>query len=1478
MSFLHGVLSGVKDDESVTTYDKNNTLNNVLRDLHNNVGKGREAFGQAVSQVEEKIKNVITPIEGIKTSIRQHKEDPSTPEKSIDNQIADWARRARGYIAKVQDAEGALKNIDSALLGKLTPPIKMLLQATKTFEANALDTDLAAVHAEAQAKMMKVIDSVGKKFDGRIKGLQWYLKREIGSLRTMIDDLRNKQLEALKNSLKIGMQDAFQTVVKTIDKLEGSYNTKIVDPLERLRKTSDSFNTKLLDYKYALSTAIYQVDQDMKKFKDIRNLDTFGERFEETVPLLNALKRKNAFTKLTTYFEKLDQEVVKPLKEVMHRIGEGIGRGGQKVNTDVLQSAVNTSKTQLEELLKVVGGTFPSANLDELKSLFGGTFSAPKLDLKAHSASIQPIVTKLQRHVSSSQNISKDEIKPFFEALGNVSQDISKHCEQLVTAVMEKIREKVKEEVQKVASIIINKITECCQLVNDSAEVSLKAVKGFTNSVSSLQILVSDFAKDIDKKLEELKQHVGTNGNKSENSVYKDLVGMRSSIGELSGKVDNVKVNVRLVGKQLDLCMTRAQNMLNEVPKGTENLINELRDDVNKTITEGFGAIQNESKDLYKKRKSEEVQALETIVTAQLDEIQNIITLDSMSGLKGLMNLMETQHQKIYQIPVIREFKDVTENVRDYLNKILLYTSSQSQSHSPQVGHLKQQLDNLLSHLKNSSKDKQYHFDHTFTADLAALNDALSLLTPKQFNGHQHPELLDALAAGAKRLADELGKQYVNRYSGHKTIDFTKLLVDKKDDAPSKISAVKAPVAKAKEKVLTAEGRQLSQVCLTILTTLHNDLNVLYDKCSQSGKWIDEKLCEMNGEEKNPLGVFLQRCGFQVSKNLLSKEGELKLPLNNFAGEHIHKKLKEEVYDAKRNSHLQVCPQKNAKTNFNVMHIVRCIVTHFDEYNRVSHYAYLSSTRHPCNVYEMLGWLSGLWHNDVYAKLKKHCESLIDNEDDTRSVLKLAGAVTYGLPKLSTYSHNLLTTILGTGDERTTYACQFFDNSLNLYYPTNGAQCVDMLFDIFRKLFPVLRFMYKQCGNTASNHGWAYCRYGKVVPPSNWQCNDHPSNESNCRPTSPLMSYLNDCLPGHLPHQLSSVGCTAKCSTCSLKSRGLPCLPPLGFRGFSSSTRTGVEIGYALHDICGENGVFSTFYASLACLLGRPPSRFCDVFSFFCQLTHSWKLTNNSKVFLGPMQQAICDQITSTVACDLELANNFMDSCRNLFESSSHEHHDLEKDLDFSYLIGCEKQNCGALFRPLDHAAYSMFAPRYAAKYLSWLLYVTADIVKFLEELKYAFCGISCYEYGCSPCLNGSCQKGKHGTNQCGCKSMLHCKGVMSVFCQYGLTFSGYPRASRKKCDYFCTLMEKMLKSELLGKFLTAIDTFMFTVRQNFIWTLVALWSLSLLYLLHIVVVRLDVLRIRSHLRSPASHRIAAQSLLAAARVKALANVKYFSP
>ncbi|GBE63170.1 hypothetical protein, conserved [Babesia ovata] len=274
-----------------------------------------------------------------------------------------------------------------------------------------------------------------------------------------------------------------------------------------------------------------------------------------------------------------------------------------------------------------------------------------------------------------------------------------------------------------------------------------------------------------------------------------------------------------------------------------------------------------------------------------------------------------------------------------------------------------------------------------------------------------------------------------------------------------------------------------------------------------------------------------------------------------------------------------------------------------------------------------------------------------------------------------------------------------------------------------------------------------------------------------------------------------------------------------------------------------------------------------------------------------PFEQAVKGVNFENPDTDLDITSVFKSTKHSSGKNTPHHDGDLHS------LVSCNPTStaahpCGPYLRPLSSDLGTMLSKKNADKYLSWIVYVTETFYDLLKKL-FDECNKQCG--GDKPkCRIARCPQGCKATNKSlisnhseSCNSIVNCTSTLPTFCKYGFVYENssalngmYGDNEKRTCRDFCDALKQVLKKgNALGDIVHKhIPAFLWEIRYKFFYTLLALWSLSLLYLLHIAVVRLDVLRIRSHLRSPSSHRIAAQSLLAVARVGKIANVKYFSP
>ncbi|CDR71715.1 hypothetical protein, conserved [Babesia bigemina] len=901
-------------------------------------------------------------------------------------------------------------------------------------------------------------------------------------------------------------------------------------------------------------------------------------------------------------------------------------------------------------------------------------------------------------------------------------------------------------------------------------------------------------------------------------------------------------------------------------------------------------------------------------------------------------------------------FTKLSEAFNTYFNPIHTYVNAQINSENasdPQalrditadnvqlLGTVNSNFNNLLEHLKKDiNPPRTYIFDHTYTNLLSTLSTSLHLLSPSLFANPRHPELLDAVRAGLQGFVEEMGRVYVNGYDGHKEkVDMNELLDNKDkltDNGRNLSKACMTIIMILNNDFLNLLERCSAAKFQTIYASSGKNNNVLGDFLSSCGYKVSKSYNTQEGELKNKS----DRAGQAVYMSIMTKK------IDNAEKVGSLKKWKEE-----KNAQYLVTANYNRKVEeITVFDIVDFLYDSLNLYNDVCHLSALTSTKKPCSVYEMLLWLSGLPHHHAYYAMRdvailEVIETInkVDNkkegkqdgatDEDTITVteLKTDSVFLEAYPRKVTYesmrtvvthicseAYDLLINIAGHGDEFTTYASDFSNNAMKFHYPASREDCLDMLLDILRRVLPTLQFLLNQCKLSTKHGGWKACKYGKDMPSAKLPCKQHPTDEAtgqparqatsqpntqpkcqptcepNCQPTSPLMSYLNDCLPGHLPHQLTKIGCKYECSTClSTAKKGMPCLTPLGFREFSGSIKTGDDLCEVLSRFFSNDLMWSLF-----CLSPTPPKTLPEHFDFALSLVNGISAeTNAHSVVLQTLQYAFEESIGEQSIMLYAEKSDFVYALKQAYGSPYPEHGQCT-DAHLRNLTAydsCKQKTnreleCAPYLSALCRQSYRHLPKNHCNLYLSWAIYLPWDFWRLLQNLYNDFCNILCADWGCRSCLRGDkCKRGKHGvidkdtpTATCQCTSMVTCKGVSPTLYQYGFRFENpsslnhhtYPN----KCADFCTQLNKLLNSKYFTDLFDTCDKFLFTIRAPFIWLNVALWLLSFLYLLHIMVIRLDLLHIKSHLHSPSSHRIAAQSLLAAARVNKLGKVFYLQP
>ncbi|CDR71394.1 hypothetical protein, conserved [Babesia bigemina] len=1071
--------------------------------------------------------------------------------------------------------------------------------------------------------------------------------------------------------------------------------------------------------------------------------------------------------------------------------------------------------------------------------------------------------------------------------------------------------------------------------VRDIGLHSLTTGGDITNILDSANHIFEQAFAEIKKQLKGLTKLVGDEGHvlESEKGIRTLLNDLKKLLGTGSYNVWDVFINSlgklhqrmnRIIGASVAKLIGKAANFHDvTIPQQTTHTTKDVLNAVETHVTSATTSIAIIAQELYADRKRKGLDDLKLLCATEIGGIDVIIKSHFECGMKGLIRHVKYGISQFSNLPPSLSVPHLSSKIADFGDIVLIYvgqqveTSDKSATSPPttdqptdpakQLTKIKDAFDELLGHLHTHENNRKYIYDHPFTVKLTTLKNATNDLSPSAFANPRHPELLDAVRAGLQGFVEEMERVYVNGYDDGNKINWdTNKLVEPKSDSENS----------GQNDKLTPYGEKLSKVFLSTIQVLFQDLWELYKECAEN----KSERIRLHNKSKdgvklpNALGAFLAKRGYKVPTEEDKQDGELQNKDKIMTGEKI-----KELFEKKlKLPAIALLAIKGPS-------ILSALYEYLKKYYEVCHLQVRPSTKYPANSYQMLQWLAGLRWNPVFLPVRKYFRELFPIPDKFKNTprekirtddlnlaatsnIKAQQLASKMLPNVCLHAHSVLTAILGHGHAGGCYAVDYNTNAENLLYPSRDSDCFDLLADILERLYHQFRFLCSQCENGPESGGWADCLYGRHVAGSDWQCNEKQCPNQLCDQTvnqtrnqiheqtgdqhpkcgvkSPLQSYLEDGLQGFLPHQFKKPGCKLDCSMTN--HRGLPCKTPMGFADISvtaSHTKTGADLIEVLKNFCGERSHLRSLCACIICLMQKPPQTLGDMFAFYYNYIYGWT-TQDREHREGAFNKAVSAAHFENKYDELKVHNLFSPSHSAVWQGHS------SGSLGSFVCTSRESVVCGPYLYPINSGIRNIYAAKYADKYLSWIVYQTETFYNLLKKL-YDECNSNCGPKG-SNCLTTCCVEEcprlikpptpkEHHSD---CKSIVQCRKALPTLSKYGFVFlqqaklNGNEGLEKKRtCQNFCAAFKDVFNKEsILVELIKKIDEFIFAIRQPFIWLNVALWSLSLFYLICVMVGRLDVLHIRSHLRIPASHKITAQSLLAAAQVGRLAKISYLQP
>ncbi|GBE63246.1 hypothetical protein, conserved [Babesia ovata] len=1517
MSFLHGVLESVKNDDAVKTYDEDNKIKNLLSSISKFMHKGSNRFQEAITEVSAALQAWSGELEERKKTFQealstlkdQHITVMSATLSNLnsltDNDslayVAEYLGKCINYAMDLSDAfdfaEGAYNQLDENLRDKLNVSINYVKLQVREFAAAAKNTELRDVVALAGSELKDVGGFVEFAVDARIKMLQRYLEDNITALRDKLEGVMKNQFDDLVRSVDVDLQNALSMVSVGIDSVIRNYDKNVYQEVNKINNTSQQFLDKFKATQGVLESLIEKVRKDVVNLR----LLTVNENIENAyggtaeAPLLKQIGGRTAFNKFIAYFSDLDEVIMKNVKEVNDKIGEGLYTFVSK------HDLVSTVEKAKDPLLTVRRLFDEIKNLPKVETIQIDGVNLKDLirhDLKNKFSSIKTIQKVMDAISAKTYDTVKNEAKALLSELGAIPQIVSDHCKTVVRSVMDAIESKIAEEIHIVGTAIEGLVDKVAAAINNPTGVGPPGVQ---EKVSSLKFLVGEFATHIDGELRHLQKSVGTARDPPSNkgTVYAEFNELKRRLTDLGKHLTKVQKNIIAFGRDIRLCINDVKHFLDEAPKVIKTLLNQLGDDIDAKIKEATRAIQENAKDQYSKKISHMFKEMKTRLHFAITSIEHTIQKDLNSGVKGLLKKMKGKIDDLqnYEKSAAStthhaKFQSLSDKSLAYLNHIYTYLSADlpkhlpSSQYSPQLQSIHSQLQTLLSHLS-----EQKHFDHQVPGMLQKLKTSVESLTSAAFGNPAYP-VLDAFPKSLLPFVEQLERGYVNRYEGH----------------PDKFEwqeFVKIKPVDAANYALTPYGKNLSKVCLSILKMLNEDLTHLKDQCKNN--YPSRPIYAKSGP-----GVLLHKMGYDVSKERNSHDGQLQNK-DTMTGEKISRLLASAVKNTDSNHHLKSCLSKQERIH--VLDILECIYKHVAAHYRTRHLVALKSSRLPCSVFEVLVWFSGFPFNPMFAPLNAYFKKLFDEPQNVKERIYSSKYALSAYPKgfsatnlessfhdVTAYSHRVLTALLGHGHASGTYSCDFYTNSKSLLYPTDLNTLICLTFDMLKRLYQQLHFLYRQCCHTTALSGWRECHYGNAVGGSAWNCNtmrcpnqacdqafnqgDTQNANQKCNQTadqtckqhptcglkSPLQSFLEDGLQGFLPHSLTSKGSKMSCFSCSM-SRGMPCKMPMGFleiASMASHIKTGQYLRDVLVGFCGDStACLSNLCSLFNCLLPSAPKTLGEMFGFYYQLLRNWTSEVDHR------KQALDGAVSSssfTFVSDLDV-------CSDLFTHREHfkiipngrsKSTLLRNRSDLYSLskpeVSCYEANnqCGAYMASLSQNIYGTLASKNASNYLSWIVYLTETFYDLLCQLSKAChgnCGSEKSRCRVTGCAKNICSFSKQsyfeGTDMQHdgrCNSILNCRYTHPALYAYGFTFGDRTNLDgriddkdipKRTCKTFIVQLQNVCSdrsvlSEIIHE---TIPNFLWKIREPFSLTLLALWSLTCS--VHIAVsVRLDVLRI----------------------------------
>ncbi|CDR71824.1 hypothetical protein, conserved, partial [Babesia bigemina] len=363
----------------------------------------------------------------------------------------------------------------------------------------------------AEDEIKKSLKEINKSFGEAKDFVKQELNNALGKVRDM-DEAIKKDLFAVKGKIKEAVKALGKTLEENVKDGLWAIEQKITKPLDEVVRNSGQFFEDFKKTRNALQAAIGIVMEDILNLGGLKVNESIKNAYGDTTikaPLLQVIGQGMAFSKLKTYFNQLDTDVMQKIKEAMRQISEGMESiAGNAFRVD-LESCINKARSQLVALHSIAENpekVFQSATLQKnLRRYLGDKMTIAPLNGKFSglSTAIKAVTTDLAGASSIDASKLKNDLKSLLSELGNIAQIVSSHSADIVKTVIEAIVRQLTTEIGNVSDAIkdkVDKIRDAITYNRDNNEVDY----GAQEKAKGLLKLQNVYGTDINERLKTL--------------------------------------------------------------------------------------------------------------------------------------------------------------------------------------------------------------------------------------------------------------------------------------------------------------------------------------------------------------------------------------------------------------------------------------------------------------------------------------------------------------------------------------------------------------------------------------------------------------------------------------------------------------------------------------------------------------------------------------------------------------------------------------------------------------------------------------------------------------------------------------------------------------------------------------------------------------------------------------------------------------